>query len=293
MIFRSLILLIACTTQTIAFDGILPYETAQLKSQSGAGVASLLTNEATILNPASIVFTNQSTLFYEKSTFDVEDKSDQRTDSYKEGASEGFILVDSSSAVKGGVNYSYQRQAAGNKRTYGLSLAAPLSKRSAAGFIFSHNEEDSILNPGRIYTQVDFGYTNVLSEQLTFGFTIHDLTFVNPEYFKQTVGAFYTVNDFLDLMVDAGTGDLKNREKKSFNKWAAQLQAGKNFYMRYGRFYDRTIDYKGSSVGFSWIGPRLAFEYAVKNYEKIGQDTDTVFIEETFTESSFALTVLF
>lgn len=291
---KSSILLICCMTKAaFSFDGILPYETTQLKSQSGAGIASLLTNEATILNPASVVFTNQSTLYYEKSSFDIDEKSDQRSFEFQEGASEGFIAVDSSNSVKGGANYSYQRQAGGSKLTYGLSLAAPIAKTAAAGFIFSHNEEESIILGRKIYTQIDFGYTNVVSDRITFAFTIHDLTHVNPEYFKQTVGIFYTVNAFLDLMIDAGSGDMKNREKKSFNKWAAQLQAGKNFYVRYGRFYDRTINFQGNSLGASWIGPKFALEYAVKNYEKILENTDTVFMEESFTETSFALTVLF
>lgn len=287
------IMLLSVSFSANAFDGILPYETTQLKGQAGAGIASLMTNEATILNPASVVFTNKSTLFYNKSALDIDESSDERVNEYRDGFSEGFIIVDSSSSVKGGANYSYQRQASGFKRTYGLSLAAPIAKRAAAGIIVSHNEEDSLQLEDKIYTQIDFGYTSVVSDRFTFAFTMHDITYVNPEYFRQTFGVFYTVNAFLDLMVDAGSGDMKNREKKSFNKWAAQVQAGKNFYLRYGRFYDRTIDYKGNSFGVSWIGPKIALEYAVKNYEKILEDTDTIFTEETFTESSLALTVLF
>ncbi|MEE2671204.1 MAG: hypothetical protein VYA54_05810 [Bdellovibrionota bacterium] len=291
-IFRFFLL--GCFTINIyAFDGILPYETTQLKSQSGAGVASLLTNEATFFNPASIVFTNQSTFLYGRNSIELEDKSDLRDRDYKEGLTESFILVDSSTSLKGGFNYIYQNQATGKKRSYNLSMAAPISKRSAAGFVISHNEEDSLLYRNKIYTQIDFGYTQVIKEGLTYGFVVDDITFVNSEYFKYTAGIFYSFNKFVDLIADVGSGDMLNRDKKSFNKWALQIQAHDGVFLRYGRFYDRSLGFKGSSYGVTWVGPKLVLDYAIKNSEKISEDSDIVFKEEQFIENSLALTVLF
>ena len=285
--------LVSMTSTVYAFDGVMPYETTRLRGQSGAGVGALLVNESTLLNPAAIVFTNQATLLYEKGDKQLDEASPNREKNYRDASYEGIIITDQTSAVRGGVRYGYQREAGGKRVEYAASLARALNKNSSLGVIISHNQEESLLYPDKTFTQLDLGYTAVISESLILGAVIKDLSSVNEQYNYATLGVFYSFNEFIDLMADIGSGDFQNQTKKSFNKWALQLQSFERFYLRYGRFYDQNFGFKGFSYGLSWVGPKFSIDYAYKTSEKINSSSNIVEFEETLIETSFALTTLF
>ena len=87
---------------------LLPFETARLSQTAGAGVASLLINESTILNPAAIVFFKDSTLYYQRTTDELDEKSDDRTSNFKDGLSEFYSISDTTTQLKGSFSYLYQ-----------------------------------------------------------------------------------------------------------------------------------------------------------------------------------------
>ena len=97
----------------------------------------------------------------------------------------------------------------------------------------------------------------------------------------------------MQLAVDIGSGDMANHEKESFTKWNFQLQTFSNIFIRYGQLYDKYANHSGIGYGLSWVGPRLALDIAYKNVEIIDLNTDMFYEDESFSETSLALTVLF
>lgn len=258
--------------------GYLPnFETTRTQSLAGAGVASLLINESSILNPASIAFFNQSTLYYQKTDSDFRN-NDSR--------SQVLLLTDTSSTLKGGVSLITQNDDDNNKRTrISGSMASNIGKNNSFGLIYRYSDEKSDLRD-EVYQQIVLGYTHIYNEALTFGATIVDPSQEIKEQFHFTLGVQYIIFTNLALLLDVGSGDTQNYDDESFVKTAIQLQSFKRFYLRYGQFEDKMTNLKGHSWGASWVGPKFSIDYGHKNAQTIDSDFD-------FIEQSLSLTVLF
>jgi hypothetical protein len=290
-IFISLSLLIY-SVNTIAFNGIEDYETTRTKAMAGAGVASILLNEAPLFNPASIVFFNKSSLYYQKDSNKLKKTSSTRTSDFKTEQNELVLFTDTSAAFKGGLTYQYQNEQAGKRSRISTSLARNLGKKSAIGLTYRYTQEDSAVIDDN-YSQIVLGSTFIHDKSLTFGFVIVDPAQKVSEYFRYTAGVQYSLKDFINLIIDVGSGDTHNYEKESFTKWSLQLQSFERFFLRYGRFHDQLTNRKGTGSGISWVGPRFSLDFAYKVSELISQKTDIILTDEQIVESSLGLTVLF
>jgi hypothetical protein len=288
-IFITIQLIYSATA--LSYQGIQDMETTRLASSSGAGVASILLNEAVTLNPASIVFMQESSIYYQKGSDELNEKSDMRTSKFKEAKNEMVVITDTSSALKGGLSYQYQNQASGRRSRYTGTFGKHFGKGSAFGIGFRHSDEESGLVDEK-YSQFVIGLTHFLSEDFTLGAVIVDPAQSVEQYFKYTVGAQYTLNKFMILIIDVGAGDVENYEKESFTRLAVQLNSFKRLFIRYGRFHDRMINQEGNSVGLSWVGPKFSLDYAIKTSGNISTVADTIYEDEKIIESSFGLTVL-
>ena len=267
-------------------------ETTRMISMGGAGVASILIDEAPIFNPASIIFFNQSTLRYQQTREELQDKSKDRTSSFEKGSNELLVLTDTSSAMKGGFAYSYQNTNAGKRKQFSLSFANNLGKKSGVGIGIKHSEEESNIT-NRTYDQIIIGGTHLHNKKLIFGFNIVDPVQVVDEYFSYRIGAQYTVSSTITLVGDIGSGDTKNFNKEMFTLLSVQLQTFESLFLRYGKFHNKMLNEKGQSFGFSWQGPKLALDYAVKSSEFISEESDTLLTDEKLLETSLGLTLLF
>ncbi len=274
-----------------SFNGIKDLESTRLKSLGGAGVASILLNEATILNPSTIVFLQKSSIYYQKDTDELDEEDKNRTGKFKEAYSESIVITDTSAALKGGLSYHYQNEDAGKRKRIAASVATHMGKRSSFGLALRHNDEDSRIID-KTYTQFVLGYTHIPMEGLNLGFTIIDPTQTVDEYFKFIGGIQYTLHDKIDLLLDLGAGDVENSDKEAFSKMAIQLKSFKRLFLRYGRFHDKLYNEKGAAVGFSWVGPRFSFDFSQKTFEPITDSTDNFSTDEQIVETSFGLTVL-
>ncbi len=288
---RLLILfLLAILSTNLLAAGIPDIESTRIKSMAGTGVGSLLLNEASILNPASVVFFDKSSFYFQNDKGSLTDRSNNRTGDLKDSVESIVGIIDISSPLKGGVNYIYQNTTSGKRIRYSASMATNVGGKSALGIIYRYTKEESdILDEN--YHQLVIGGTSIVHKSTSIGFTVVDPTQNNSEYFKYTVGAHFTVNDFISLIVDVGSGDVKNRETESFTKWSVQLQSFESFYLRYGRFHDKLQNQKGTAVGFSWVGPRFSIDYGLKIAENIS--TELLLDGEKFEETSVAIAVLF
>ncbi|MDP7321872.1 MAG: hypothetical protein QF441_14795 [Bacteriovoracaceae bacterium] len=290
--FTYVFTLLFLSEKAFSFNGIKDFETTRTKSLSGAGVGSILLNEAPLLNPASIVFLSNSSFYFQKDTDELDKKSEQRNKKYQSINNDLIVITDTSSILKGGISYQYQNEPNGKRIRYSASFAKNAGKRSSIGVSLRHSQEDSLLLK-ESYTQAVLGFTHIPKQGFNLGATIVDPTQSTKEYFKYTVGTQITIHDYIDLIVDFGSGDVDNPKKESFSKWSLQLQSFKRFFLRYGQFYDRLYNEKGSAVGLSWVGPKFSVDYALKNYSIIkSQTSDQLFTNDNIQETSIGLTIL-
>jgi hypothetical protein len=271
---------------------ISDYETARVQSSAGAGVASLLINESTVLNPASIAFFKQSTFYYQKGEHSLNDKNRLRNNDFKNGNDEFISFADTSSPINGGFSYQYQNLESGKRIRYAASFSNNLSKDSAFGLIYRYTDEKSDIIDDT-YHQAVIGYSKIFTEKVSFGFTIVDPVHTVSEYFHYTAGVQYAFNEFFTAIADIGSGDVQNPDKSGFTKLALQVQSFRQLFIRYGQFHDQYKNFKGSSYGISWVGPKISLDYAYKSSEKISSVSDTLLNNEKIIETSFGLTVLF
>ncbi|MBD66897.1 MAG: hypothetical protein CME62_16970 [Halobacteriovoraceae bacterium] len=258
----------------------------------GAGVGSLLINETTLLNPASIVFLPRSTFNYQKNTKSIQEEDDQRDLDFKEGLSELISIQDTSTQLKGGLSYTYQNGDEGKRKRLALSSAGHLGKDLAMGIIYKYTQEESEIIDND-YHQFTLGFTQVLSENMTFGLIIVDPFNKIPEYSHALLGVQYNLNEFIQFLADVGSGDNANLDKEAISKLAIQINSFEYFYFRYGRFHDKYLNEKGASFGLSWVGPKFSVDYAIKNAEIIEEKSDRLFTDDKFIETSFAVSILF
>ncbi len=284
--------LLIFSVNCFAYNQLPDPQTTRLKSMGGTGVGSILLNESPILNPASVIFFKKSSFYYQGDTLKLDERSTQRTTEYKTGKDTIVTIIDTSSPIKGGLSYQYQNQSLGKRVRYSASLARHLGKSASLGVIYNYTDEDSIALD-KTYKQFVLGGTYIPTPELSLGFTIVDPQQDNSEFFRYTLGSHYSVNDFIGLLVDVGSGDVENYESEGFINFAIQLQSFKRLFLRYGRFHDKMQNAKGTGVGFSWVGPRFSFDYALKITESISKNSGTIYADEQIKESSFAVALVF
>jgi hypothetical protein len=263
-------------------------------STSGAGVASVLVNESSFLNPASIVFVASSAFYYQRGTSSLDDDSDIRSTDFSDGSNEIYLLSDASSTLKG--TFSYQRQAENQYRRqrYTSSFASNYGKRTAIGILYRYTiDEDIRENDEKKFHQGSLGITHIYSEKLSFGAVLVDPFLANKQDARLLGGIQYNLVSNLLLILDYGVNFNDKPHKNSLTKGAVQLNFFKDLFLRAGKFEDRITGLSGNSWGLSWIGPRLALEYAIKNSEVIEEKSDYLLDKEKITESSLSLALIF
>ena len=280
------------TAHTHARAKLLPFETARLSQAAGAGAASLLINESTVLNPAAINFFNDSTIYYQRNTEELVKESPERQVGLKDGLSEFYNISDTSSGLKGAFSYVYQNESAGKRRRFALSSAGAIGKKTALGFTAAYIHERSEIKRGT-YTQLTFGVTHHVSESLILGFVYVDPTIEISEYSNYRLGLQYKMNQYLTILMDAGSGDVKNPEKSGFTKVAAQIEATDSFFLRYGVFHDKFSGEKGFGYGLSWVGPKFAIEFSLKESTSTPGRFAVLLADEKLRRISFGVTGLF
>ena len=101
------------------------FETTRLKSTAGTGVASLLIDESTILNPAPMAFFNIASFYIQR--------SDQKTSTTENGIKRlvndsshlGFIASDSKGRFKGSASYQKYQEQQLDKKRWAIAIASP------------------------------------------------------------------------------------------------------------------------------------------------------------------------
>ncbi|RZF23022.1 hypothetical protein DAY19_04425 [Halobacteriovorax vibrionivorans] len=286
--FISLLLII----QLSANAKILDYKTTRLKSTGGAGVASLLMDEATVLNPAPIAFFNMSSVYVEKSSTDNKDLEENNL---KGSSNLAVIASDSSKALKGSLSYVKTKKGDENYKQLSTSFASTVGPKSSLGFTYQDIKRvDNYL--GNIekneYSQVNIGVFHAVTSSLSLGMVAMDPFKSSENGTKAILGMQYQYGKFISLMLDAGADYTTELSERSLVRGAIQFNVLSDFYIRAGMFDDKIDMQSGSGFGISWIQPKLTLNFAMSN---ISVDEDALLkqIAEEIQETSFSLSYRF
>lgn len=278
---------------------IRDFQTSRLDSTAGAGVASVLSTEAAILNPAASAFFSGSTFAYQRYSTSLNNKSDERvaaSDKFpSKNTSQGLFMSDHDGPVKGGVAYIKQDENNYQREQIITHGAAAVGTSAAVGVSYRYLQDT--LPPGTSHRhdighQLSVGYIQVLDEKTIIGLTVVDPTRSTPNEERVMGGLTYSFADKLSLIADVGTQYTKNAKEKYFWRGAVQLQVFDDFFIRAGKFYDNIRESKGYGWGIGWIGPRLGVEFAQKLSDQFG-DNSYVYHDETLVDTSISAIIKF
>lgn len=264
--------------------------TTRLKSTAGTGVATLLMDEATLLNPAAISFFQVSSIYLQKSGTDVTPADDSPLAASSEEQLL-FIASDAKGELDGSISYARYKNKNGKSSRLAASMSAPVGKKSALGFSYSTTDTKDGPLAGKI-KQISAGVTHALSPEFTIGMIVPDILGADPLARRAIIGAQYVYKDFVALMFDAGADWKREAKESSLVRAAIQLKVFEDFYMRFGAQEDRGLRKKGTGAGLGWVQPKLVIDVAIASikYSELSELHQT---DETAKETSFALSYRF
>jgi hypothetical protein len=278
---------------------IREFQTSRLNSTAGAGVASMLSTEAGILNPAASAFFDGSSFSYQRYTTTLrhenEDRKAANDDFSNPNRSQGIFMADHDGPLKGGFAYLKQDENNFQREQIISHAAAPISKSTALGISY-HYIQDTLpkeySNRHQISHQLTMGLTHALDDKSIIGLVIVDPTRTTPDEERALAGLQYAVAQKLTLIADAGAQYTKDIKDKYLWRAALQLQIFDDFFFRVGKFYDNVRESKGTGWGVSWTGPKLGVEFAQKFSEQFGENS-YVYQDETLVDTSISAIIKF
>lgn len=278
---------------------IREFQTTRLMSTGGAGVASILSTEAAVLNPAASAFFQGSSFSYQSYRTALLNKNAARelpSNSFaKNNLSTGVFMADHSGPVKGGIAYLLQDENNFERKNMVFHAAAPISGSSSLGLSYNYINDTlpgTLRNRHRVHHQASIGMTQIIDQKTILALLILDPTRSIPGEERAIAGFQYNVADRFTLIGDAGAQFTKSFSKKYLWRAAVQINIFSDFYFRAGRFYDNVRELKGTGWGASWIGPRFGIEFAQKISEQIGSGT-YVYVEEKLVDTSLSVIIKF
>lgn len=253
---------------------IRDFQTVRLNSTAGAGVASVLSTESAVLNPAGTAFFDKNSVSYHNYSTSIKNKSDDRkaaNDSFaKQNRSQGLFIEDSTSALKGGVGMIRQKENHFERESYLIHGSAPMSQSAAVGVRYNYIQDKLRDGSHDQAHQITMGTTYIVDENTVVAVMVEDPTRSLKSKERLIAGFQYDLADRFIIMGDVGTQYTKDVKDKYLWRAAVQVNVFSDFFLRAGKFYDNTLETKGTGWGVSWIGPKLGIEFAQKISEQYG-----------------------
>jgi hypothetical protein len=279
----KILLFLILTASNPTYARIHNFETTHLKSQAGTGVAAVLLEESAFLNPASSSFYTNSSVYAQK---DTSEESDSQNTSYPKRKSLGFVLAQGDQSLSGTLSYINQEDDIYKRKQWGMTFAAPLSTISSFGYsIRKINDLNTSTNLSKDYYKSVFGVSHVLSESTSLGIVVDDPFKSYAHDTRVYIGAQQNLLSYISGNIDIGANyTADDMAKNLLIRGSVQIRILDDFYLRAGGFNDKEYKEKGDGYGLSWIQPRLALEFAIKN------TTSTISSKEVKNkETSFSL----
>lgn len=291
--------LVLFTVHNLFAAQIRDFQTTRLNSTAGTGVASILSTEAALLNPATSAFFEESSASYQSYGTRLKDKSEERAalnDTFaKRNKSDGFFLTDHSGEVKGGVAYINQRENNYERERMVLHGAVPMGSNAAMGVSYNYIEDKlprNRSNRHRLNHLLSMGTVLIPDDKTVLGLVLIDPTRTIPGEERILAGFQYNIAERFILMGDVGYQYTKSVTDKNMWRAAAQINIFADFFLRAGKFYDKINNFQGTGWGVGWMGPRLGVEFAQKFTEQFGKNS-YIYKNETLVDSSLSAVIKF
>jgi hypothetical protein len=274
----SLILLLFSTTgfanQNLA-ENRMDFRTTWLKSTAGIGVASVLMDEATILNPAPIGFYDNSSFYFQKGNLEQQNTSTVTSANNSRIDELGFIVSDSKGLVGGSFSYHKQEYSAAKAERFGASLGYPVQDSTSIGMSYVV-EKQKFTQSQKNYT---FGLSHAVSADLTAGATLKGAE-VNPKDNSEAlVGLQYIYKNFITLMGDLGANYRQDLNTSSIYGAAIQFKIFQDVFLRTGYRENKFSRVRENGVGLGWVSPKLVVNlaYNTQRWAMLEDSKETAF----------------
>lgn len=296
---KFLITLVFALSSTQAWSQIREFQTTRLNATAGAGVASILSTEAAILNPASSAFFSGNSASYQRNRAALTKKSDLRNSANDKwpsrNESQGFFLSDHSSEVKGGMAYIQQAENNHRREKMVLHGASPMGEGASVGVGYNYlqDKRPSGSSPRhQVHHQLNIGTTYIIDESTIVALIVQDPTRTTPEEERAIAGFQYNLASRLTLIGDVGAQYTKDVSEKYLWRAAVQINVFSDLFLRAGKFYDNVTEFKGTGWGAGWTGPRFGVEFGQKVSDQIGKGS-YIYAEERITDTSLSAILKF
>lgn len=270
---------------------MLEFETTHLKSMAGTGVAGVLAEEAAFLNPASLAFFNNLTVHAQRDSVKIKDSQGNVV---QKPTSMGFVVADGNPNLSGSLSYVNQEDQFTERKRWGFSASSLLNEKSSFGTsIRKTKDTNKVTRATGDYYQTVVGVTHVLDEKTSMGIVGYDIFNSKGDATKAYLGIQHLFLEYITASADLGA-DYTDDEIAGtiLYRGALQVRVLNDFYIRFGTFRDKQREEKGSGMGLSWIQPRLAFEFALKNVTQLAS-TKFARAESKNKETSFGISMRF
>ncbi|MFL5783230.1 MAG: hypothetical protein ACJ76H_01390 [Bacteriovoracaceae bacterium] len=277
---------------------IREFQTTRLNSTAGAGVASILSTEAAILNPATAAFFAGNSASYQGYKTSLQHKNtvrDVNNDPFaKQNRSQGVFVSDSSGDLKGGVAYTSQKENHYERTRSIIHGASAMGSKSSMGVSYNYIQDTLPTNAKdrhQTQHQATIGLIHVLDEDMSVGAIIVDPTRTTPGEQRFIAGFQYQVAVRFVLIGDVGIDYTGNVNEDYLWRGALQIKLFDDFYIRGGYFNDNITKSKGNGWGAGWIGPRFGVEFAQKLSEY--SSTSYLYKDERIVDTSLSAIIKF
>ncbi|MBP5297115.1 MAG: hypothetical protein J6Y94_07280 [Bacteriovoracaceae bacterium] len=249
------------------------FETTRLKSTAGSGIASILMDEASILNPAAVAFFQVSSIYMQKSGGEFKTESSGPQSQVGQASlgdklnSLAFIASDGNQRLSGSLSFIQQKEGLAKRRQIGLASASSIGSKTALGFTTTIQKDELPHQAPAKRWRFNLGILHALSENLSLGLVALDPWKKNL-YLTQAnlfLGIQYVYDNTISLIFDIGSNFYQSLNENLVTRGAIQLKVLKDLFLRVGAFEDRGRQEKGNGIGIGWAGPKLVFELAIKN----------------------------
>jgi hypothetical protein len=296
---KVIILAVLILISQSSWAQIREFQTTRLISTAGTGVASVLSSESAILNPAGSSFFEGSSASFTRYSTSLKKENDLRNsipDKFaKRNESQGVFLSDHSDTLKGGVAYITQTENDYKRERLILHSSSMIGEKSSMGLSYRYtmDKRPSTTSPRhKNFHQATIGTMHVVDDHTIIGLVITDPTRSNSGDERAIGGIQYELAERVTIIADAGFQYTKAYNKAYVWSGAVQLKLFDDFFIRAGQFYDNVRKFKGTSWGASWLGPRLGIEFAQKFSDQFGKNS-YIYQDETIVDTSLSAIIKF
>ena len=288
-----LCLLIFVSPQALFASKYRSYETTRMKSTCGAGVASVLMDEATVLNPAPLAFFNKMSFYIQRTSLEAKDH--QLDSNPKVPHLWSFIVSDASGPLKGSLNYTSMDNFFGRSTRYAAAFASPIGPKSSMGVTYIRRQDDY---PGdgtgtaKNSTDIVVGVLHAIDKDFTLGLTARNPFTFNQEKNFATLGTQYVYKGFITLLFDLGANYTADFAESYLYRAAAQFMILDELFLRFGFTEDKNLHERSNGIGISWVSPLILFDISQK-FSKLRPGNPWAPQIQKIQETSFAISFYF